>query len=98
MMLSFRAVEAWQEMINLCENLPDHLQNIDIVRQQWALALNRRNSTGDREKAISLLDNLIKEHGYDPETLGILGRVHKDRYKELKKNGDIIVLLFFTTQ
>jgi hypothetical protein len=33
---------------------------------------------------------LIKEHGYDPETLGILGRVHKDRYKELKKNGDIM--------
>jgi tetratricopeptide (TPR) repeat protein len=90
MMLSFRAVEAWQEMINLCENLPDHLQNIDIVRQQWALALNRRNSSGDRKKAISLLDNLIKEHGYDPETLGILGRVHKDRYKELRKNGDIM--------
>jgi hypothetical protein len=39
-------------MINLCENLPDHLQNIDIVRQQWALALNLRNLTG--EKAISL--------------------------------------------
>ena len=75
MMLSFRAVEAWQEMVDLCENLPDHLQNIDIVRQQWALAFNRRNSTGDREKAISLLDNLIKEHGYDPETLGILGHV-----------------------
>jgi MAP3K TRAFs-binding domain len=56
----------------MCENLPDHLQNIDIVRQQWALALNRRNSTGDREKAISLLDNLIKEHGYDPETLGVV--------------------------
>jgi tetratricopeptide (TPR) repeat protein len=90
MMLSFRAVEAWREMVNLCENLPDHLQNIDIVRQQWALALNRRNTTGDREKAISLLDNLIKEHGYDPETLGILGRVHKDRYKEFKKKGDIM--------
>jgi tetratricopeptide (TPR) repeat protein len=89
-MLSFRAVEAWQEMVNLCENLPDQLQTIDIVRQQWALALNRRNSAGDREKAISLLDNLIKEHGYDPETSGILGRVHKDRYKELKKNGDIM--------
>ncbi len=51
MMLSFRAVEAWEEMVNLCENLPDHLQNIDIVRRQWALALNRRNRCGDREKA-----------------------------------------------
>jgi tetratricopeptide (TPR) repeat protein len=89
-MLSFRAVEAWQEMINLCENLPDHLQNLDVVKQQWALALNRRNSTGDREKAISILEDLIKEHGYDPETLGILGRLHKDRYKELKMKGDIM--------
>jgi hypothetical protein len=27
----------------------------------------------------------LKEKGLDPETLGILGRVHKDRYRELKK-------------
>jgi hypothetical protein len=90
MMLSFRAVEAWEEMVGLCEAFPDHLKNLDIVRQQWAFALNRRKHPGDREKAIFLLEVLVNEHGTDPETLGILGRVHKDRYREFKQKGDIM--------
>ncbi len=90
LMLSFRAVEAWNEMIAICEVAPDYFKDLVLVRQQWALALNRRNAPGDRDKAIQLLDRLIKEHGPDPETLGILGRVHKDRYREAKKKGSML--------
>lgn len=90
LMLSFRGVEAYKEMVALCESFPDYLKNLVLVRQQWAFALNRRKEPGDRDKAISLLEDLIKEHGTDPETLGILGRVHKDRYKEEKEKGSII--------
>ncbi len=35
-------------------------------------------------------EKLVSEKGADPETLGILGRVHKDRYAELSKAGDIM--------
>jgi hypothetical protein len=89
LMLSFRGVEAWTEMVKLCENFPDYVKDYMMVRQQWAFALNRRNQPGDKGKAVSILEELMREHGPDPETLGILGRVHKDRYREEKKKGSI---------
>ena len=63
-----------------------------MVQQQWALDLNRRNSPGDRDKAVKLLETLISTNGPDPETLGILGRIYKDRYRELKKSGSIMAV------
>jgi tetratricopeptide (TPR) repeat protein len=84
LMLSYRDVSAWDLMVRLCDAFPDYLKDYVVVRQQWALALNRRKLPGDRDRAISMLDKLLKERGPDPETLGILGRVHKDRYRELK--------------
>jgi tetratricopeptide (TPR) repeat protein len=89
-MLSYRDASAWEEMVRLCEAFPDYLKDQAMVRQQWALALNRRNAPGDRDKAVRMLNELIQRRGADPETLGILGRVHKDRYKELKKAGSIM--------
>jgi len=90
LLLSFRDVSAWDDMVSLSDGFPDHLKSNAMVRQQRALALNRRNGPGDREEALQILDKLIKEKGTDPETLGILGRVHKDRYKELKKKGSLM--------
>jgi len=84
LLLSYRGVEAWQEMVALCDAMPGHLRDAIVVRQQHALALNRRNQPGDRDKAIRLLTKLLEERGPDPETLGILGRMHKDRYREKK--------------
>jgi tetratricopeptide (TPR) repeat protein len=92
LLLSYRAVEAWNEMVDLCDAFPDHLKDVVVVRQQWALALNRRNHPGDRDKAVRLLDDLVKQRGADPETLGILGRVHKDRYRDAKKSGIIMAI------
>jgi hypothetical protein len=90
LMLSFRNVEAWNEMVELCKIFPDYLQKNVFIRQQWAFSLNRRNKLGDREKAISLLAGLVEEYGPDPETLGILGRLHKDSYREAKEKGNIL--------
>jgi len=90
LMLSYRDVSAWDAMVSLCENLPDYVQEITMVRQQEALALNRRNAPGDRDRAAKLLQEILTRQGSDPETLGILGRVHKDRYKELKAKGSIM--------
>ncbi|MCO5383871.1 MAG: DUF4071 domain-containing protein [Methanosarcina barkeri] len=92
LMLSFRSVEAWNKMTDLCEAFPDYLKNNIFVRQQWAFSLNRRNKPGDRNKAISLLTEIMKEYGPDPETLGILGRIHKDLYREAKEKRSIKAL------
>jgi tetratricopeptide (TPR) repeat protein len=90
LMLSLRDVSAWDEMVRLSDEFPDHLKSNVMVRQQRALALNRRNQPGDREEAQAILESLIREKGTDPETLGILGRVHKDRYKELKQRKSLM--------
>lgn len=90
LMLSYRDVEAWSEMIALVEDFPDYLRRHTMVRQQWALALNRRNGPGDRDRALATIDGLVREQGADPETMGIRGRIHKDRYRELRKAGSLM--------
>jgi tetratricopeptide (TPR) repeat protein len=90
LLLSLRSVSGWDEMIRVSEEFPDHLKTNAMVRQQRAFALNRRNGLGDREEALRILEILLQEKGADPETLGILGRVHKDRYKELKERKSIL--------
>jgi hypothetical protein len=86
--LCYRAVEAWDEMIGLYEQMPADVQTAALARQQLALALNRRNGPGDRERAVRELDQLVHEHGESAETLGILGRIYKDRFREAQESGD----------
>jgi tetratricopeptide (TPR) repeat protein len=81
-MSSFRDAEAFEELAALYEAFPDDLKDYVVVKQQFALGLNRRNKPGDREKALKILDELLKNRGADSETLGIKGRIHKDIYKE----------------
>lgn len=80
--LSYRAVEAWDAMIALYEAMSGNVQTVSIARQQLAFALNRRNKPGDRERAIGILEALLRDEGESAETLGILGRIFKDRYRE----------------
>ena len=82
LMSSFRDAEAFEELVELYNSFPGPLKEYVIVKQQFALALNRRNQSDDREKAFRILDELLKNRGPDSETLGIKGRVHKDTYKE----------------
>ncbi len=87
LLLSFRDISAWDDMVGLCEALPAELRQTAVVRQQWALVLNRRNKGSDRGRAEEILTQLVKDRGADPETLGILGRAYKDKYKEAKAAG-----------
>ncbi|MBV8552988.1 MAG: DUF4071 domain-containing protein [Acidobacteriaceae bacterium] len=90
LMLSYRDVSAWNDMIRLTDAFPDYLKTNVMVRQQRAMALNRRNNAADREQAERILQSIVKEKGSDPETFGILGRTYKDRYKELKDKGSVM--------
>lgn len=87
-MLAYRSIEAWDDMIRVAESLPDPYKAVVTVQEQLALALNRRNGPGDRNRAISLIESLIEQHGPSPETLGILGRCFKARWHEKREAGD----------
>jgi MAP3K TRAFs-binding domain len=82
--LSYRSVKAWAEMIALVGEMSPPLASTAMVREQLALALNRM---GDGERAEHELLDLIEKRGPSSETLGILGRVYKDRWLAAKKNG-----------
>lgn len=88
LLLSYRDVEAWDEMISLVERLPDGpLSNTITIREQHAFALNRRNKSDDRQRAIDILQGVIDEHGCSPETCGLYGRIYKESYEESRDKG-----------
>ena len=82
LLLAYRDVSAWDDMVRCVEAMPDLTREVVTVREQYALALNRRNRPGDRTKARSLLQAVIDDFGPSPETYGILGRSWKDTWQE----------------
>jgi tetratricopeptide (TPR) repeat protein len=89
LLLSYRDVKAWDEMIRLYENIPEGpVARAVTVREQYAFALNRRNSAGDRERAVRVLEEIINKEGVSPETCGILGRVYKDMAQDAESQND----------
>ena len=88
LLLSFRAVQAWDEMVALVEDMPPTLARATLVREQYALALNR---AGHDDKAEQVLLDLIAERGSSSETYAILGRVYKDRWEAAAKAGKKIL-------
>lgn len=83
--LSYRAVQAWDKMIQLFERLPVALKRSVMVREQLAFALNRSKR---RREAIEILEGVISEQGPSSETNGLIGRVYKDLWVEAIKNGN----------
>lgn len=81
--LSYRAVKAYDKMIELASKMPKPLQQAVMIQEQLGFALNR---TGQRKEAISVLQEVINKHGKNSETCGILGRVYKDYWEECKSN------------
>jgi len=79
LLLSYRATGAWEEMCRLAEALPEPLRRAVLVRRQYGFALNR---AGRRDEAEAVLEEVLEEHGPSSETLGLLGRVYKDRWQE----------------
>ncbi len=87
LLLSYRAVKAWDEMVDLVSRMPRPLAQLVIVQEQYGFALNRR---GDHKKAETVLLAVIENHGPSSETYGLLGRVYKDQWDTAKKNNDQI--------
>jgi len=83
--LSYRAMKAWHEMIDLVERMSPPLAATVMVQEQLALASNR---AGKGEEAERVLLDLINRRGPSSETYGILGRVYKDRWETASKGGE----------
>ncbi|GMV40058.1 MAG: hypothetical protein AMXMBFR64_17740 [Myxococcales bacterium] len=84
LLLSYRAVESWGDMVRLAESIPEPVKRTVLVREQLGLALNR---AGRGEEAEAVLLELIAERGGGSETFGILGRVYKDRWTRALRDG-----------
>ncbi|NOK32024.1 DUF4071 domain-containing protein [Corallococcus exercitus] len=84
-MLSFRAVKAWPEMVAFIDRLPVAIRETVMVQEQRGFALNR---TGRGDAAEETLLSLISKRGASSETLGILGRVYKDRWEAAHEAGN----------
>ena len=88
--LSYRAAGAWTDMINVEESFPASVKATTVVKQQLAFARNRRKEPGDIESALDILEGLVREYGESAETMGLLGRIYKDRFLEAKQAGKLI--------
>jgi hypothetical protein len=83
--LSYRAVRAWSDMERVVKQMDPALARTVLVREQFALALNRM---GEHQRAERVLLDVIKDRGPSSETLGILGRVYKDLWDKTCKAGE----------
>jgi tetratricopeptide (TPR) repeat protein len=84
LMLSYRAIEQWQRMVDLYGKMDPALARTVLVREQCAFALNRLRRGDEAER---MLKDLIKQRGPSSETYGLLGRVYKDRWQAAAKAG-----------
>ncbi len=87
LLLSYRAIEAYCDMIKLYAKMPLTLQRQILVREQLAFAYNRRAGSdqkqpGDRRQALKLLKEIEAERGASPENCGLIGRIYKDLWDE----------------
>lgn len=82
--LSYRAVKGWQNMIDLVDKMIEPLPSTVLVREQLAFALNRAGRGDEAEK---VLLELLEQRGASSETLGLLGRVYKDKWEEAVTQG-----------
>jgi hypothetical protein len=81
LLLSYRAVSAWADMVTLSERMPPTVKQAVLVREQLAFALNR---LGRRDEALRILDEVEQQRGPSSETCGLIGRVYKDQWDEAR--------------
>ncbi len=85
LLLSYRAASAWAEVVAFVERLPPLVAAQVLVREQYALALNRAGRSAEAEAVVA---GVLAERGPSPETCSILGRIHKDRMRAALATGD----------
>jgi len=88
LLLSYRAVKAWDQMIALVKKMPPPLAQRIMIQEQLGMALNR---IGKSDEAEEVLLQVIKRKGPTSENQGILGRVYKDRWHTAVSNHEEVI-------
>ncbi|QIS19949.1 TRAFs-binding domain-containing protein [Nocardia terpenica] len=78
LLMVYRRLRQWQAMVDLIAGFPRHLRGTTLVREQDALARNRLDPGSPAAELA--LEQLCRDAGPSAETLGLLGRVYKDRW------------------
>ncbi|KAL7046661.1 hypothetical protein ACKWTF_002681 [Chironomus riparius] len=87
-MYSLRDVQDYDAMVNLVNDLQtvpstQKVMHTGQMSYLYAFALNRRNSSGDREKALQVcIKALEKKKNHFPDMLCLCGRIYKDIFVE----------------
>ncbi|XP_069320189.1 mitogen-activated protein kinase kinase kinase 15 [Eulemur rufifrons] len=85
LLLSYRDIQDYDAMVKLVETL-ETLPTCDLADQHnikfhYAFALNRRNSTGDREKALQVMLQVLQSCDHPaPDMFCLCGRIYKDMF------------------
>lgn len=75
---SFKSFEAWDDLIHFIDNkLNSALKNLLYVKQQKALAYNKKGDFSDIQTSIVLLQEILREYGDSSETYGLIGSAYK---------------------
>lgn len=74
----FQKIKAWNELLDFIHNsLDNEVKNYVYVRQQEALAYNKRGQEGDEKTSLFLLEEILKDYGESSETYGLIGSAYK---------------------
>ncbi len=93
-MISYRNIEAFNEMLEFIEQLPRYVFETVMVQEQYAFVLNRNAGKAKPvdevmiRKAEDALRNLESEGKASSETYGIWGRIYKDKFDRAYKSGN----------
>jgi hypothetical protein len=85
LLLSYRAVSAHQQMIDLIGKIDRKLSQSVIVRQMLAFA---QNKLGQWQEAEETLSKVIAVQGPSSEASGLLGSVYKNRWRNATEAGE----------
>jgi tetratricopeptide (TPR) repeat protein len=97
LMLTYRSLKDWNGMIVLFNDMPEILKHQILVREQLGFAYNRRagdnKDLNDRTEALRILTEVDEQQGPSSETLGLIGRIHKDEWNEAVNAGETIAAI-----
>jgi hypothetical protein len=94
-MISFRNIEAFKEMYSFIKQLPRYVFETVMVQEQYAFVLNRNGNKAKPvdevliNEAEDVLRKLEKEGKASSESYGIWGRIYKDKFDRVYKDGNI---------
>jgi hypothetical protein len=84
-LVGYRELEAWPKVLALVEASPVEFRELPTVRRETALALGQSGRTSD---ARDVLRKLVQGGDHSPPTLGLFGRLAKDKYDRMVAAGE----------